>query len=243
MMNISTKYKIALEGNDLDVKAMQKLKQGDALKLSRVSDGEDTFEITVSTSSDKMLDMLDYCDSIGVASFIDDGSVEIVSATVDKVILKQGKSRAKDKTTMFFNVEYSYDEETLSPYTAENGVFGFVSADDVVMSMAVLYALSSGEDMVMRQPYLNMFDMEFEINEEMKKSFDGFEFKDGEKYTFYCRVLFDEKFSKCKVNANINCGEDEYELELSELEKQSALTFVNHLRIFNGEEPVDCVIE
>ena len=88
-----------------------------------------------------------------------------------------------------------------------------------------------------------MYDMEFEINEDMKKSFDGFEFDESKKYTFYCRVLFDEKFSKCKVNANINCGEDEYELELSELEKQSALTFVNHLRIFNGEEPVDCVIE
>ena len=243
MTEIINKYKITLEGNDLDAKAVQKMKQGDVLKLARVNDGEDTFEITVSTDKDKALDMLDYCDSIGIAPFMDDGSLEVKSVTVDKVFLKQGKSRAKDKTTLFFDVTFSYDEEILSPYTAENGVFGFVSADDVVVSTGVLYALSSGEDMVMRQPYLNMFDMEFEINEEMKKSFDGFEFKDGEKYTFYCRVLFDEKFSKCKVNANINCGEDEYELELSELEKQSALTFVNHLRIFNGEEPVDCVIE
>ena len=243
MTEIINKYKITLEGNDLDAKAVQKMKQGDVLKLARVNDGEDTFEITVSTDKDKALDMLDYCDSIGIAPFMDDGSLEVKSVTVDKVFLKQGKSRAKDKTTLFFDVTFSYDEEILSPYTAENGVFGFVSADDVVVSTGVLYAFSSGEDMVMRQPYLNMFDMECNLNEDMKKTFDGFEFKPEEEYTFYCRVLFDEKFSKCKVNASINCGEDEYELELSELEKQSALTFVNHLRIFNGEEPVDCVIE
>ena len=243
MTEIRNKYKIVLEGNDLDAKAVQKMKLGDVLKLSRVTDGEDTFEITVSTDKDKALDMLDYCDSIGIAPFLDDGSLEIKSVTADKVFLKQGKSRAKNKTTLYFDVEFSYDEEILSPYTAENGVLGFVCADDVIMSMAVIYALSSGEDVVMRQPYLNMYDMEFEINEDMKKSFDGFEFDESKKYTFYCRVLFDEKFSKCKVNANINCGEDEFELELSQLEKQSALTFVNHLRIFNSEEPVDPVIE
>ena len=243
MIDISNKYKITLEGNDLDAKAVQKMKQGEMLKLARVNDGEDTFEITVSTDKDKALDMLDYCDSIGIAPFIDDGSVEIKAVTVDKVFLKQGKSRAKDKTTLFFDVTFSYDEEVLTPYTAENGVFGFVSADDIVVSMAVLRVFSSGEDMVMRQPYLNMFDMEFELNDDMKKLFDEFDFEPDKQYNFYCRVLFDEKFSKCKVNANLNCGEDEFELELSELEKQSALTFVNHLRIFNGEEPVDCVIE
>ena len=107
MNKFTWKYKITLEGNDLDVKAMQKLKSGDLLKLARVSDGEDTFEITVSTSAGKLLDMLDYCDSVGVAPFIDDGSVVIENATVDKVFLKQGKSRAKDRTTLFFNVEYS----------------------------------------------------------------------------------------------------------------------------------------
>ena len=95
MNKFTQKYKITLDGNDLDVKAMQKLKNGDLLKLARVSDGEDTFEITVSTSADKMLDMLDYCDSVGVAPFIDDGSVVIENATVDKVFIKQGKSRAK----------------------------------------------------------------------------------------------------------------------------------------------------
>ena len=113
----------------------------------------------------------------------------------------------------------------------------------MIVSLAVLYALSSGEDMVMRQPYLNMYDMEFVLNQDMKNCFEGFEFKQGAEYKFYCKVLFDEKFSKCKVSANIVSGEDEFELELSELEKQSALTFVNHLRIFNGDVPVDCIIE
>ncbi len=243
MTEFKNKYKITLEGNDLDVKAMQKLKQGDVLKLSRVNDGEDTFEITVSTDKDKALDMLDYCDSIGIAPFIDDGSVEIRYATVDKVILKQGKSRAKDKTTLYFDVTFEYDEDILYPYTAANEISGFVSRDDAVLSMAVLYALSAGEDVVMRQPYLNMYEMECEINEDMKKVFEGIEFNTAENYNYYCRVLFDEKFSKCRVSANIVCGEDEFELELSELEKQSALTFVNHLRIFNGEEPTDPVVE
>lgn len=242
MNKFTQKYKITLEGNDLDVKAMQKLKSGDLLKLARVSDGEDTFEITVSTAADKMLDMMDYCDSVGIAPFIDDGSVVIENATVDKVFIKQGKSRAKDRTTLFFNVEYSYDE-LLKPYTGESGVFGFIPDDDIVLAVALHSVIDSGADIVMNQPYLNMYDMEKEITPQLKACLADIEFKEDTRYRFYCRVLFDEKFEKCKVSASVLSAEDEFELELSALEKQSALTFVNHLRIFNGEAPLDCVIE
>jgi len=44
MNKFSKSYFITLEGNDLDVKNVQKLKTGDKLKLGRVNDGEDTFE-------------------------------------------------------------------------------------------------------------------------------------------------------------------------------------------------------
>ena len=101
MTEIINKYKITLEGNDLDAKAVQKMKQGDVLKLARVNDGEDTFEITVSTDKDKALDMLDYCDSIGIAPFMDDGSLEVKSVTVDKVFLKQGKAVPKTRQHCF----------------------------------------------------------------------------------------------------------------------------------------------
>ena len=82
-----------------------------------------------------------------------------------------------------------------------------------------------------------------EITPQLKACLADIEFKEDTRYRFYCRVLFDEKFEKCKVSASVLSAEDEFELELSALEKQSALTFVNHLRIFNGEAPLDCVIE
>ncbi|MBR4035272.1 MAG: hypothetical protein IKJ05_00900 [Oscillospiraceae bacterium] len=240
-MNTFTKnYFITLEGNDLDVKNVQKLKTGDSLKLGRVEDGEDTFEITVSTATDKMIDMLAYCDSIGVAPFMDDGSLSVQSATVDRVDVKQGKSRAKDKTTLHFTVEYSYDEEILSPFTQE-GIFAFIPKDNAILAVGIYNVIYSGEDMLMRQPYLNMYDMQVKLTDEMKTVLPEVDIAKGG--DFYAMILFDEKFENCKITAKITQGDDEFELELTEYEKQSVLTFVNHLRIFNGETPVDCVIE
>lgn len=240
-MNIFSKsYYITLEGNDLDVKNVQKLKAGDSLKLGRVEDGEDTFEITVSTIADKMIDLLAYCDSVGIAPFIDDGSLTVQSATVDRVDVKPGKSRAKDRTTLHFTVEFSYDEEILMPYT-QGAISAFVPKDNIVLSMGIHHVVNSGEDMIMRQPYLNMYDMQVKLTEDMQTVLPDIDFsKDGE---FYASVLFDEKFTKCRVSAKITQADDEFEIELSEYEKQSALTLVNHLRIFGGETPVDCVIE
>lgn len=245
MDKIIKKYNITVEGNDLDAKAVQKLKAGENLKISRIIDGEDTYEIAVSTTGGKTLDLLAYCDSIGVAPFIDDGSVIVENATVDKVIVKQGKSRAKDKTTLFFDVEYSYDETVLTAHTGEGGIVGFIPNDDVVLAMAVYHVIDSGEDMVMQQPYLNMFNMDIPLNTDSRKELLDVEFDEDANHNFYCMVLFDEKFTRCKVSAKVinTATKQELEIPLDEDEKQSALTFVNHTRIFNGEDPVDCVIE
>ena len=221
-MNIFSKsYFITLEGNDLDVKNVQKLKAGDSLKLGRVEDGEDTFEITVSTPEDKMIDLLAYCDSVGTAPFIDDGSLSVQS-------------------TLHFTVEYAYDEDVLYPYT-QGGISAFIPKDNIVLAMGIYHIINGGEDMVMRQPYLNMYDMQVKLTGEMKMILPEIDLDKGG--DFYAMVLFDEKFERCRVTAKITQGEDEFEMELSEYEKQSALTFVNHLRNFNGETPVDCVIE
>ena len=104
-------YTIALEGNDFDAKTAQSLKAGDGLCLERVCDELDTYEIVVSTTDGRQLDMLSYAESVGIAPFIDDGSVEILSAQVDSVQVKQGPSRAKDVTYLTFSVEFGYDEE------------------------------------------------------------------------------------------------------------------------------------
>ncbi len=238
------KYSITVDGNDLDAKAVQKLKSGDSLKLGRMNDSEDTFEITISTPAGRMVDMLKYCDSVGVAPFIDDGSVIIESAIVDKVVLKQGKSRATDKITMFFDVEYSYDE-ALTVYTGADGIMGFIPDDDAVLAMAIYHVIDSGNDIVMHQPYLNMFNMKIPVDTDSRKQLFDIEFEDDGQHIFQCMVLFEKNFTKCRVTAkivNYSNGE-ELEIELSEDEKQSALTFVNHTRIFDGEEAVDCVIE
>lgn len=240
-MNIAEKkYSITIEGNDLDAKAVQKLKSGDSLKLGRINDGEDTFEISVSTAGDKMLDLLAYCDSVGVAPFMDDGSVTADSVTVDRVVLKQGKSRAKDKTTLHFTVEYSYDEETLVPFEKEK-IAAFVPKDNIVLAMGIFRVMNSGEDMVFSQPYLNMYDMTVPLTAQMAELLPDIDCEKGGR--FYATVLFSEKFEKCRVRGKITQGDNEFELELTEYEKQAALTFVNHLRIFNGETPVETVVE
>ena len=244
MNNITKRYSITIEGNDLDAKAVQKLAEGDKLSLSRINDAEDTFEISVN-SHDKAIDLLEYCHSIGIAQFIDDGSLEISDVTVTGVKVKQGKSRAKDKTTLYFDVDFNYDE-LLTPFEGESGIFGFIPNDDSVMAMAIYEVINSETDILMRQPYLNLFTMDIPM--EYTAQFEMFdcEFDEDSDYNFCCNVLFDEKFEKCKIRAkiyNIDNEDEEFELELSDYEKQSALNLVNHARIFNGEEAFNCQCE
>ena len=244
MKEITKKYSITLEGNDLDAKRAQKLTQGTELKLSRINDGEDTFEISVS-AGDNALDLIDYCYSIGIAPFIDDGSIEVKSAVVDSVKVKQGKSRAKDKTTVYFDVTYTY-EDAVEPYEGESGIFGFIPKYDCVLAMAIYSVVNGSKDYVMIQQYLNYFVADIPMtSEEQLGMFDG-DFKEGVNYNFSCGVIFDSEFKHCKAKAkiyNFDDEEDVIEIELDENEKQSALTLVNHTRIFGGEEPYDCICE
>lgn len=244
MKNVKIKYSITTEGNDLDAKTIQKLKKDEELYLERVNDGEDTFEITVSYE-DKLLGLLEYSDSIGIAPFMDDGRIEKVTAKVDNVKIKEGKSRAKDKTILYFTVEYVYDE-SLTIFKSENDIFAFVPNDNIILAMAIYYCLTDGEDVIVNQSYLNMFDADIPM--EYEEQFKMFEctFNNTDDYNFYFSVLFDEKFEKCKVRAkiyNLDKDDEEYEIELNEEEKETAITFVNHRRIFNGEDAFNCVRE
>ena len=102
-------YKLYISGNDLDAKAAQKLKAGDELKLVRLDDELDTYEILITTREGKELDMLSYQESIGIAPFLDNGDLNFISATVVSSQVNPGKTRAKDETVVAFDVLYEYD--------------------------------------------------------------------------------------------------------------------------------------
>ena len=99
-------YKLYISGNDLDAKAAQKLKAGDELKLVRLDDELDTYEILITTLEGKELDMLSYQESIGIAPFLDNGDLNFISATVVSSQVNPGKTRAKDETVVAFDVLY-----------------------------------------------------------------------------------------------------------------------------------------
>ncbi len=230
-MNITVKYKIALEGNDIDTKKVQKLKPGAPLLLKRVNDEEDTFEICVCHPDGREIDMLSYSESIGVAPFIDR---EIVTATAkaESVAIKPGKSRRKDITELTVAVEYEYPQE-LQTVHGEKG-FAFVDTDDAVLTLAAANAVNGGADMPVERPYLNLYTLSLPMAG-MNDLFEG----DVSESTLGIKVLFNESFTKCKITAEIN-GQRE---ELDENEKQTVLTLVNHHRIFEGEEGVNREIE
>ena len=46
-----------------------------------------------------------------------------------------------------------------------------------------------------------------------------------------------------KINAKICHANGEFTVELDEEAQETALILVNHVRIFEGEDPLDCVIE
>ncbi len=229
-------YTITAEGADLDAKALQKLSAGQPLTLERVYDREDTWEITVNRDG-KALGMMDYAECVGIAPFMDDDSLMIKSAMVTSVSVKAGKTRAKDVTRLNFAAECRYDENLLKPYTGKSGKKGFVPDYDAMAAMAVYRVLDGEDDIVMKQTHLNRWRRQIPVSAQVRKQFFDGDFTDGS-YDFCCEVLFDEKFTKCKISASIYNKEngDEYDAELDEREKQTALTLVNHCRIFSGEE-------
>lgn len=245
MTNMTTAYIISLEGNDLDVKKVQKLKAGDALVMKRLNDAEDTYEICVCFPDGREIDMLSYAESIGVAPFMDDGSITVEKAEVTYVKVTPGKTRAKDITTLYFKVTYAYDEEVLARFT-DTDVLAFHTDEDAVLTMAAASVAGGDSDVVMSRPYLNLYTMDMPMEYGWQYEMYDCDYEENTTYNFYAHALFNEDFTKCKVMAKIynpDNEEDEFVLELDENEKQTVVTLVNHARIFDGEDGVNCEIE
>ena len=245
MIEITATYLVSLEGNDIDTKKVQKLKKGDALQLKRISDAEDTFELCVCHTDGREIDLLSYAESVGIAPFIDDGSLKVEKCTVAGVTVTPGKTRAKDVTDLALQVTYSYDEEVLVRYE-DTDTLAFATENDVVQTMAAFSVAAGDSDVVMARPYLNLYTMDMPMEYGWQYELFDVDFEENTTYNFYAHALFNENFTKCKISAKVynpDNEEEEYELELEENEKNTVLTFVNHARIFDGEEGVNCEIE
>ena len=234
-------YTISLEGNDMDAKTARGLKSGDALKLERVTDSLDTYEIVVSTADGRELDMLSYAESVATAPFIDDGSLVVNSASVTEVRVKEGPSRAKDMTYVTFGVEYSYDEQVLQPFCSGYDIYGFMPQNNTMLALCIYRLLDYNENII-TQTHLNRYEFEVDMDDDTKQSFDV-DWSD-EDYMFQSEVLFDETFTKCKVRSKIYSDSGSIPLETDGQMAEVMLTFVNHLRIFGDENPLtDCEVE
>jgi hypothetical protein len=241
MKNIKYSYTISLEGNDIDVKSARTLKAGDALTLERVNDELDTYEIVVSSADGRQLDMLSYDESVGIAPFMDDGSVSVVLAQVTAVTVKEGPSRAKDITEILFSVEFSYDETAVEPFCGGYDINGFMPQDNTMLALCLYRALDYGENII-TQTHLNRYEFEVDMDDDTKQFFD-IDWQD-EDYMFQGEVLFNESFTKCKVRSKIYSDSHNIPLETDALDAETLLTFVNHLRIFNDEKALtDCEVE
>ena len=242
MNTVTFRYTITLVGNDLDAKTAQALSAGDSLVLSRVEDEYDTYEIVVSTSDGKALDMLGYEESVGIAPFIDSGVAKILSAQVEKVTTTQGKSRATDETCVELAVEFRYDEQQLTVFRGGyDDVPAFMPTEDALYSLCLYRLLDYGMDII-TQTHLNRYLFEVDMDDDTKQFFD-IDWQD-EAYMFQGEVLFNESFTKCKVRSKIYSDSENIPLETDALDAETLLTFVNHLRIFNDEKALtDCEVE
>ena len=242
MNTVTFRYTITLVGNDLDAKTAQALSAGDSLVLSRVEDEYDTYEIVVSTSDGKALDMLGYEESVGIAPFIDSGSAKILSAQVESVTTTPGKSRATDETCVEFAVEFWYDEQQLTVFRGGcDDIPAFMPTEDALYSLCLYRLLDYGMDII-TQTHLNRYLFEVDMDDDTKQYFD-FEW-DDEDWFFATEILFNESFTKCKVRSRLYSDSGEVTMPCDEDSAQTMLTFVNHLRIFNDENPInDCEVE
>lgn len=231
-------YELYIDGNDLDAKAAQKLKKGDSLKIQRMEDELDTFEMVILTPQGKELDMLSYEESIGIAPFLDDGNLKIEECLVDSVEVKKGSSRAKDRTTVRFSVEYGFVPEMLKPVEVEE-TLAFIPSYDMVLAMAIYHCLNGNG--TMEKVYLNCYELDCPVYD--TAFLDEEEELNGEDFNFSCTVLFNPEFTKCKIISRLYNKDNEYGLSLPEEMKDSALLLVNHARIFEDLEPLSCEIE
>lgn len=237
------KYQINIQGNETDAKAAQKLKKGDKLLLKRIYDEFDTYEIVICTAEEKELDMLSYPESVGIAPFLDDERLFAKSMTVDNVTVTAGKKHSEDNTKVDFTIEFEYDDEVLAPFGGSyNETMGFMPADDDVFCLC-MYRILDYNMPIITQTHLNRYEFEVDIDDDTKMFFD---LDESENSRFYqAEILFDEKFENCRIKARIYDEEGfNQPLDFDENGAKTLLTFINHFRIFNGEESIkDCSVD
>ena len=242
-MNQTTfKYTISLEGNDIDAKAAKALKKGDSLQLKRVCDQYDTFEIVVYTEKGEGLDMLGYAESVGIAPFIDNGSAKILSATVTEVNVCEGATHAADTTQVNFDVVFEYDDGYLAPFGGGyDETMAFMPKGDAIFSLC-LYRILDYNLPIITQTHLNRYEFEVDMDDDTKMFFD-IPF-DDEDYFFTVEVLFNENFTKCRMSSRVYSENKQYIMPVDEHTADVMMTFINHVRIFNEQEPVtECEID
>lgn len=231
---VKTTYNITVEDDELLVKTASKLESGRPLFLKRINDAEDTFEIGIYTEKDVLLCLLSYEESVGIAPFMDRGLIE-VKARADWARLVKGSKKSLDKTELSLVAEYSYDEEDLTLFPG--GTVGFIPSYDRLLAAFIYHVLSGAGDIVMDRPYLNFFTADISLEGRVSGLFDGAK-------RLECSVHTDDKFTKCKIYIKIYDKDNkEKGMELTEEEKDTALTFVNHALIFSGRDPINPEIE
>lgn len=235
--SIRRKYFLKIDGYDLDARAAAKLEPGQGLKILRMDDEEDTYEIVVCDEQGREMDMLSYEESIGIAPFLDDGSVVVNSTLVKTIEMNRGKTRRKDMTLVIFEMEYGYDRERLRPVEIE-GTFGFIPLDNMVLAMAIYHCMQGKGSF--EKLYQNFYQLDCPVYD---RSFLDNR-RDSRRQVFLrAGVLFNPKFDRCRVTAKLYTRQTEWDLDLTEQLKLTALTLVNHIRIFEGQQVGDCLIE
>ena len=215
-MEIKHTYRLQFEGNDLDAKGVQKLTTGESLTVERLRDEEDTYDILVKTGRGRELDMLSYGESLGIAPYLDDGSLSVAGARVEDVSVRPGKTRSRDVTSLVFSIEYEYGEG-LEPME-KDGILYFLSGDPV-LDCAVTHF--SRRHRLMEREYLNVFELSETVSDDRQISL---------------KVIFNEKFTNCKFYLLVNGEAVRPDDEM----KDTMLDLVNHRRILvDDEEPVD----
>ncbi|MEG2081743.1 MAG: hypothetical protein RR011_00770 [Oscillospiraceae bacterium] len=235
MAQATFKYSLLIEGNDIDAKNAQRVKLGDSLLLKRMEDEFDTFEMVICTDSGKELDMLSYPESVGIAPFLDDGTLKIVDITVTNAMLALGKTRSRDKTHIGFTITFQYDETCLREFLGGSNVAGFMPTQDLFYALCLYRILDYDEEIVTRT-HKNRYEFEVDLDEDTQPFFEV-PFGKGN-YFYQAAALFNEDFTQCKMSCKIYSDSEEYPLELSENDCDQFLLLINHYRIFEDEDPI-----
>ena len=242
MKNTVFKYTIGVEGNEMEAKVAQALKKDDELVLSRVHDTLDTYEIVVSTQDGTDLDMLGYVESIGIAPFMDKELVKVKSAKVTSVDVVPGQTHAKDVTYVNFDVDFAYEDSILAPFGGGyDETMAFMPKGDAIFSLC-LYRILDYNMPIITQTHLNRYEFEVDMDDDTKMFFDIP--WDDEDYFYTVEILFNETFTKCRLSGRIYSETKQYLIPCGEHIADVLLTFLNHVRIFNDQDPVtECDVE